>query len=121
MFPSLVATLAIAAAYLGAASAAPAAAQFTGDATWFNPATGACGRFNTDNDLVVALSPSEYSGGARCFQNIQATYQGKSVVATVVDLCPGCGSGSIDLSPAAFQRLASLDVGRIHGVTWNFQ
>ena len=46
--------------------------------------------------------------------------QGKFVDATVVDLCPGCASGSIDLSPGAFQQLASLDAGRIQ-VTWDFE
>ena len=45
---------------------------------------------------------------------------GRSVVATVVDLCPGCGSGSIDLSPAAFSQLSDLSVGRLHGVNWTF-
>jgi hypothetical protein len=45
--------------------------------------------------------------------------QGRTVQATVEDTCPGCGQGSIDLTPAAFQQLASLDAGRIQ-VTWNF-
>ena len=48
-----------------------------------------------------------------------AIANGKSVDATVVDLCPDCASGSIDLSPGAFNQLASPDTGRIH-VDWNF-
>ena len=43
---------------------------------------------------------------------------GRSVTVTVVDTCPGCLPGSVDLTPTAFQQLASLDVGRLHGITW---
>ena len=44
----------------------------------------------------------------------------RPVDAVVVDLCPGCASGSIDLSPAAFEQLADLSVGRIE-VTWDYE
>ena len=43
---------------------------------------------------------------------------GKQVTVTVADTCPGCAPGSVDLTPTAFQQLASLDVGRIHGISW---
>ncbi|CAL1698871.1 unnamed protein product [Somion occarium] len=115
MFRSTLTAIVLAATYFGTASA------FTGDATWFHPGLGACGAVSVDSDLVVALSPSQYANGAHCFQHILVQVNGKSVDATVVDLCPGCASGSIDLSPSAFQRLASLDVGRIHNVNWNFE
>ena len=46
---------------------------------------------------------------------------GKKVTVKVVDTCPGCAPGSVDLSPAAFKKLASLDVGRIHGISWTLQ
>ncbi|KAI9062527.1 hypothetical protein FKP32DRAFT_1593170 [Trametes sanguinea] len=56
-----------------------------------------------------------------CNKKITATTtDGKSVTVTVTDRCAGCAVGSIDLTPTAFQQLASLDVGRLHGVTWNF-
>ena len=43
---------------------------------------------------------------------------GKSVTVTVADTCPGCAPGSVDLTPTAFQQLAPLSVGRLHGVSW---
>ena len=46
---------------------------------------------------------------------------GKSVTVKVADTCPGCAPGSVDLTPAAFKKLASLDVGRIHGIKWTLQ
>ncbi|KXN85759.1 Papain inhibitor [Leucoagaricus sp. SymC.cos] len=91
----------------------------TGDATYFFPGLGACGLQNGNQDLIVALNPADYAGGANCGRSIVVNYQGKSVITKVVDLCPGCGAGGVDLSPAAFQQLASLDLGRIQ-VNWNF-
>lgn len=46
--------------------------------------------------------------------------QDRFVDATVVDLCPGCASGSIDLSPVTFEQLATLDAGRIQ-VSWDYE
>jgi expansin (peptidoglycan-binding protein) len=44
---------------------------------------------------------------------------GKSVTVTVTDECPSCKPGDVDLSPAAFKKLASLDQGRI-AINWKF-
>ncbi|RDX44878.1 barwin-like endoglucanase [Lentinus brumalis] len=100
---------------------APRAADISGDATYYLPngGLGACGSPIQNSDFAVALSSSQYSGGSNCGRRISVQYQGKSVQATVRDLCPGCASGSIDLTSSAFQQLASLDAGRIQ-VTWNF-
>ncbi|KAF9531338.1 RlpA-like double-psi beta-barrel-protein domain-containing protein-containing protein [Crepidotus variabilis] len=94
---------------------------FNGDATWFHPGPGfgSCGKESNDNDLVVALSTAEANHNSHCGQRIRVNYQGKTVDVTVVDTCPGCSQYSIDLSPAAFQKLAPLSVGRIQ-VSWNF-
>lgn len=88
----------------------------------------------------MALSPYEYLNGRSCLKNITVqcmfytlvsgccmfltltctTDNDQSVDATVVDLCPECASGSIDLSMSAFAALAPLDVGRLRHVVWNF-
>lgn len=44
---------------------------------------------------------------------------GITVDVGVADTCVGCSQFDIDLSPAAFQSLASLDLGRIP-VQWRF-
>ena len=49
---------------------------------------------------------------------MRVTYGKKSVTVTVADTCPGCAVGSVDLTPTAFQKLAPLSVGRLHGVKW---
>ncbi|RPD63953.1 barwin-like endoglucanase [Lentinus tigrinus ALCF2SS1-7] len=101
---------------------APRAADISGDATYYEPngGLGACGSPIQNSDFAVALSSAQYSGGSNCGRRINVHYQGKSVEATVVDLCPGCASGSIDLTPSAFQQLADLSAGRIQ-VTWDFE
>ncbi|KAL0945410.1 hypothetical protein HGRIS_000902 [Hohenbuehelia grisea] len=91
----------------------------SGDATWYNTGLGACGGRNKDSDRIVALSPRQFKNRQNCRKHIKVHYRGKTVDATVVDLCPGCAGDSIDLSPAAFKALAPLDDGRIK-VTWNF-
>ncbi|KAI0768763.1 RlpA-like double-psi beta-barrel-protein domain-containing protein-containing protein [Trametes elegans] len=92
-----------------------------GDATNYTPegAYGACGARSSNSDLVVALNPSAYNNGNNCWRHIGVSYNGNYVEATVVDLCPGCARYGIDLSPAAFTRLAPLEKGRIQ-VDWHF-
>ncbi|KAF9444761.1 hypothetical protein P691DRAFT_763111 [Macrolepiota fuliginosa MF-IS2] len=105
--------LAVAASFVGNALAN------NGDATYYTPGLGSCGLQNTEADLVVALNPTDFNNKAACGRSIRVNYQGKSVNVQVVDLCPGCGPGGIDLSPAAFQQLADTSVGRIQ-VEWDF-
>ncbi|KAF5329788.1 hypothetical protein D9619_009091 [Psilocybe cf. subviscida] len=88
-------------------------------ATWYYAGLGACGRWNTNNDHVVALPPLEYAGGTRCGRKVRLHYQGKSVDATVADLCPTCAWNGLDLSIATFQTLANLDDGLIQ-MNWEY-
>ncbi|KAI1429212.1 RlpA-like double-psi beta-barrel-protein domain-containing protein-containing protein [Xylaria sp. FL1777] len=90
---------------------------FTGDITYYQPGLGACGGTNSDSEAVVALSPSQYDGN--CGKTITITKDGKTATAKVVDKCPGCASGSIDVSSTVFQSLVDLSVGRTT-VSWSF-
>ncbi|RWA07987.1 hypothetical protein EKO27_g7115 [Xylaria grammica] len=109
----------------GSALAAPLASNglaersqtFTGDITYYQPGLGACGQTNSDSENVVAMSPSEFQGN--CGKTITITKDGKTATAKVVDKCPSCASGSIDVSSTVFQSLVDLAVGRTT-VTWSF-
>ncbi|KAK4198844.1 RlpA-like double-psi beta-barrel-protein domain-containing protein-containing protein [Triangularia verruculosa] len=99
-------------------------ARARGEFTWYNTGLGACGKVNNDGQLVAALNrvlfdPQTPNGNPNnnplCGRKIRASYNGKTVDVTVVDRCPGCKAGDLDLSPAAFQRLAPLSAGRITG------
>ncbi|KAI1344664.1 RlpA-like double-psi beta-barrel-protein domain-containing protein-containing protein [Xylariaceae sp. FL0016] len=111
-------------AVAGLATAAPCGsktvkrASYSGDITYYEPGLGACGQTNSDSEHVVALSPSEYSGS--CGKTITITKGGKTATAKVVDKCPGCASGSIDVSSTVFESIADLSVGRTT-VDWSFE
>jgi len=48
-----------------------------------------------------------------CGKYMKCSYGSNSVRVQVVDRCPGCSYGGVDLSPAAFKVLAPVDKGRI--------
>ncbi|KAL1716453.1 RlpA-like double-psi beta-barrel-protein domain-containing protein-containing protein, partial [Schizophyllum commune] len=90
-------------------------------ATYYTPNNnyGACGKRIKNSEHAVALSNDKYAGGAHCGKKITAHHNGKKVVATVRDLCPGCAANSLDLTPSAFKKLAKLGKGNI-AVNWKF-
>jgi hypothetical protein len=62
----------------------------------------------------VALPPSEYASAAACGGYLQVSGPDGSVKVKVIDQCPDCAAGHIDLSEAAFARLAPLSAGLIN-------
>ncbi|WP_371688652.1 expansin EXLX1 family cellulose-binding protein [Micromonospora sp. KC207] len=58
------------------------------------------------NRLYVALGPSEYAAGAACGGHLDVTGPKGSVRVLVVDQCPECEPGHLDLSREAFARIA---------------
>ncbi|KIJ55843.1 hypothetical protein M422DRAFT_24350 [Sphaerobolus stellatus SS14] len=114
-------------ALVSVTSAAPTPKRSgTGDFTFYDPGLGACGKTNKSSDLIVAVSSQVFAsfgkqisnGNPVCGKKITLKANGKTVTATVEDKCPGCGANDVDLSPAAFKKLASLGTGRIHGAKW---
>jgi hypothetical protein len=104
---------------------------YTGDLTFYDVGTGACGVTNTDSDMICAASMLLYDGfdgytGANpnnnpiCGKQVAITYGGKTITVTIEDRCVGCAEYDLDLSPAAFNQLADPSVGRLHGATWQF-
>ncbi|KAI0090521.1 RlpA-like double-psi beta-barrel-protein domain-containing protein-containing protein [Irpex rosettiformis] len=104
----------------------------SGDMTFYDVGLGACGWTDSDSELVAAVSHimfdqfPGYKGGNPnknpvCGKHAKITYKGKSVTVKIVDRCPGCATGDLDLSPSAFSKLANKDVGRLHGAKWTFQ
>jgi expansin len=94
-----------------------ASTQVTGTATHYVlPAAGGNCSYPTPpaDGLFVALSPAEYDGAAACGSYLEVTGPGGSVRAEVIDQCPPCQAGHIDLSETAFAKLAPLAAGLIH-------
>jgi len=93
----------------------------TGRGTWYYPGLGNCGGYNSNTDLVLAISKSLYNqnNGGYCYQQVAITFNGVTVYGTTVDSCESCTDSDIDMSPSLFQELAPLSDGVIE-VTWNF-
>ena len=93
--------------------------SYSGDGTFYTVGLGSCGETNSDSELVAALSSSIMSSGKSCGKKLKVKSGGKSVTVKAVDTCPSCAEGDVDLSPAAFKKLASFDKGRI-SIKWSF-
>jgi expansin (peptidoglycan-binding protein) len=59
------------------------------------------------NDLFVALGNSQYSTGAACGSYLDVTGPKGKVRVKVIDSCPGCAVGHLDLSRTAFKKIAN--------------
>ncbi|OAV95889.1 hypothetical protein PTTG_07174 [Puccinia triticina 1-1 BBBD Race 1] len=94
--------------------------RYSGTATWFYPNVGACGDTNSRSDYIVAMNHEQYGHGQLCHKSVHIVNEatGRSVTAKVVDKCPGCDYGSLDLSPAVFKELGELRAGTLP-ITWD--
>ena len=98
-------------------TAAQANGQTSGEATHYELAAGGMGNCSYPSpaagQLYVALSPPEYGGSAACGSYLQVNGPDGSVTVEVVDQCPECQAGHIDLSEQAFARIAPLSAGLV--------
>ncbi|KAI0315843.1 hypothetical protein OF83DRAFT_1032517, partial [Amylostereum chailletii] len=60
-----------------------------------------------------------YWKSPHCGGSITISYGGKTAQATIVDECPGCPYGGLDLTEGLFSYFASTDKGVLSG-TWSF-
>lgn len=64
--------------------------------------------------LVAAINTADYAEAARCGSCLVVVGPDDTeIVVEIVDRCPGCKPGDLDLSRDAFALLAPLDRGRI--------
>ncbi|CAO3572495.1 unnamed protein product [Mortierella alpina] len=108
--------------------------QGKGEGTYYDPSVrvgtdkftmGACEfeYINSMQDMIAALNKPDFgsfprsSNSPACGQCIRVTGPNGSVDVQIVDMCPGCKSGDIDLTPGAFSKVAHIDAGRVR-ITW---
>jgi len=97
----------------------------SGEATYFEPGLGACGDTHNSSQAIAAVSHYIYGDYANpnesqvCNKCVKVKSDHGSVICQVVDRCPTCEPGSLDLSPTAFQALGELATGRI-AITWDW-
>jgi hypothetical protein len=90
--------------------------------TFYDVGLGACGKSNIASDFIVALNTAQFGSGypgPHCFKMITMNYNGKTAQAQIMDECPGCPYGGLDLSRGLFSHFASEAVGVLQG-EWSF-
>ncbi|CAG8484966.1 491_t:CDS:2 [Ambispora leptoticha] len=99
--------------------------MFFGEATYYNTGLGACGKYNSDTDIVVAINKAQWGSTTNtnsnkiCGKKITVNGPKGHVTVKVVDMCADCEYGSLDLSPSAFDKIASRSAGRVR-ISWKF-
>jgi len=79
---------------------------------------GACLFGPSPGDLFVsAMNAEEYDNAAVCGAYVRVTGPKGEVTVRIVDLCPECLAGHLDLSQQAFGQVADLPLGRVP-ITW---
>ncbi|KAI0287672.1 RlpA-like double-psi beta-barrel-protein domain-containing protein-containing protein [Russula brevipes] len=76
----------------------------------------ACGGYYQPSDFVVALNGAQFGDvypGPYCGKYITITAFGKTATAEVVDKCPGCPYGGLDLTKGLFAHFTDIGAGVI--------
>ena len=94
--------------------------EYSGEATYYDATgTGACGFPSNPAEVnVAAMNKAQYSK-AVCGQCALVTGPNGSVKVRIIDLCPGCSMGDVDLNRDAFKVIAALSAGRVK-IKWRF-
>ena len=95
--------------------------EYTGEATYYDAdGTGNCSFPATRKDpMVAAMNETDYAGSSACGACVAIDGPDGSVTVRIVDRCPACPPGDIDLSPEAFAQIAELDDGRVP-ISWRY-
>ena len=101
----------------GSCSAIPA--DESGDGTYYAAdGTGNCSFDASPNDLLVAaMNHPDYGTAQWCGACVAVTGPKGTVTVRIVDQCPECLKGSLDMSPQAFDMIADHAAGRVP-ITW---
>ena len=103
------------------AARADAPAAVAGRATYYDATDRGSCSFDPPHEpadrMVAALSGAAYAHASWCGACLAVAGPLGDVVVRVVDQCPGCPRGDLDLSREAFANIAPLSAGRTK-VTW---
>ena len=97
---------------------------FTGEATYYEgiagTSSGNCSLPVTENDYAhCAMNTIDYNNSEACGACIQVNGALGSVLLKVVDRCPECKTGDIDMTEEAFATIANTIDGRVP-ISWKF-
>lgn len=92
--------------------------EAAGQATYYD-ATGAgnCSFDASPDRMVAAINAEDYGVASWCGACLAVQGPAGEVTVRVVDKCPGCAKGDLDLSRQAFEKISPLSAGRVP-ITW---
>ena len=98
----------------------PADAMSTGTALPFGQATSnnLCS-LDVGNGFVAAIDDSLWDGSARCGECLLVDGPEGSVLVRIIDQCPECSPGDLDLSDTAFEQIADPMPGGVP-IQWRY-
>ncbi|KAF9095366.1 hypothetical protein BGX29_000888 [Mortierella sp. GBA35] len=106
--------------------------KYSGKATWFDGSDAedvACYGILENKDVnaqdkwhIAAMNLKQWTGGvkAACFECVRVSSGSRSVIARIIDDCSSCAKGHIDLTLAAFTKLAPKKQGVIKNLKFEF-
>jgi expansin (peptidoglycan-binding protein) len=94
---------------------------YEGEGTYYAAdGSGNCSFPPSPGDLrVAAMNQTDYAGSNACGACAAIDGPDGTVTVRIVDRCPECAPGDIDLSPEAFAEIAPLSAGRVP-ITWRY-
>jgi expansin len=97
----------------------PLGQDVAGIATYYDATgAGACSFDATPSDLdVAAMNAPQYGDSSVCGECVSIDGPKGKVTVRVVDKCPECLTGHLDLSESAFAKIADVSAGRVP-ITW---
>lgn len=90
----------------------------TGEGTYYGATgAGACSYDKSSNLMVAAMNMPQYLNSQACGTCIDVTGPKGTITIRIVDLCPECKTGDLDLSESAFALIADPVQGRVP-ISW---
>lgn len=96
--------------------------NYTGQGTFYTPTgLGNCSEAYPVSNMYAAMNKTQYDNSNACGSYVEITRKGttKKVIVKILDQCPECPVGNIDLSKQAFLKLGTVAEGRIP-ITWKY-
>ncbi|MFG2040345.1 expansin EXLX1 family cellulose-binding protein [Dactylosporangium sp. NPDC048998] len=91
-----------------------AACAAGGSASYYTAGrNGMCNLGTPAEGAYAAIGRAEYAGGSACGTYLDVTGPNGTTRVQVVDLCPSCPAGKVDLGKGAFARIGALSAGII--------
>jgi expansin (peptidoglycan-binding protein) len=91
-----------------------------GEGTFYGGGSfGNCGFDQNVGVLYAAMNQADYQNARACGGYVRVTGPDGTVTVQIVDRCPECAPGDVDLSPEAFDRIADPVDGRVP-ISWTY-